>query len=47
MSFWLKFAIQEAITLAQVFVAQTTLKPSLKNALEALITAGEAVITEM
>jgi hypothetical protein len=45
MSFWLQFAIQEAVTVAEVFVTQANIKPGLKAALENLITAGQAVAT--
>ena len=43
-SFWLSFAIQEAITVAQVFVQMSGIKPGLKAALENLITAGQSVV---
>ena len=43
-SFWLNFAIQEAVTVAQVFVQQANIKPGLKAALENLISAGTAVV---
>lgn len=43
-TFWLTFVIQEAIGVAQAFVAISTIKPGLKAALENLITSGNAVI---
>jgi hypothetical protein len=45
-SFWLKFAISEAITVAQAFAASTT-NEKLKVALDALIAAGQAVLAEL
>ena len=47
MSFWLNFAIQEAITVAEAFINQANIKPGLKAALENLIAAGQAVIDAM
>jgi hypothetical protein len=44
-SFWLSFAIQEAVTMAQVFVQMSGIKPGLKAALENMIAAGQAVAT--
>ena len=40
MSFWLKFAITEAVTVAEAFAASTT-NPKLKIALDALVAAKE------
>jgi len=43
-TFWLNFAVTEAISLAESFVNQSNLKPGLKTALEKLIEAGQAVV---
>lgn len=43
-NFWLTFAVQEAVTVAQAFIEQSSIKPGLKAALENLIAAGQAVI---
>ena len=45
-NFWLKFAITEAVTVAQAFAASTT-NTKLKVALDALIAAGQAVLAEV
>jgi hypothetical protein len=45
-NFWLTFAITEAITVAQAFAASTT-NQKLKIALDALVVAGQAVLTEL
>ncbi len=42
-TFWLAFAINEAVGVAQVFVQTSNIKPGLKIALENLISAGQAV----
>lgn len=47
MSFWLQFAIQEVITLAEAFVSQSNLKPGLKVSLEKLIVDGQTVIAAL
>lgn len=44
-TFWLTFIIQEAIGVAEAFVAISSIKPGLKAALENLIVAGNGVIT--
>ena len=44
-TFWLTFIIQEAIGVAEAFVAISSIKPGLKAALENLIAAGNGVIT--
>ena len=44
-TFWITFVIQEAIGIAQAFVAISSIKPGEKTALENLITAGQAAIT--
>jgi hypothetical protein len=46
-SFWLKFAIQESVSLAEVFIQSSSLKPALKTALEKLIADGQAVIAAL
>ena len=43
-TFWLTFIIQEAIGVAEAFVAISSIKPGLKAALENLIVAGNGVI---
>lgn len=43
-TFWLTFVIQEAIGVAEAFVAISGIKPGLKAALENLISAGQATI---
>lgn len=43
-NFWLNFAIQEAVTVAEAFVNTANIKPVLKAALENLITAGNTVL---
>jgi hypothetical protein len=46
-SFWLRFVIQEAIGLAEVFIQSSNLTPALKVALEKLIADGQAVIAAL
>jgi len=43
-SFWLKFAISEALTLASLLVNSSTLTPAQKSALENFIASGTAVL---
>jgi len=43
-TFWLGFIIQEAIGVAQAFVAVSSIRPGLKNALEKLIISGQEAI---
>jgi hypothetical protein len=43
-TFWLNFAITEAIGVAQVFVENSKIKPGLKAALENLIAAGQGTL---
>jgi hypothetical protein len=44
-NFWLHFAIQEATSIASLFVNSLSLKPEQKKALEDFIAAGQNVTT--
>lgn len=45
--FWITFAINEAITVAQAFVAGSKLADPLKVAVENFITSGQAVLSAL
>lgn len=45
-SFWLKFAVQELLTLANAFLQLSTLTPTQKADLQQLIADGEKVISD-
>lgn len=45
--FWLQFIITEAVGVAQAFVGLSSANPTLKAALENLISAGQAVIAAL
>jgi hypothetical protein len=42
-TFWLQFAIQEVVALAEAFIAVSTIPPGLKAALQKLIAAAAEV----
>ena len=44
MSFWVQFAIQEAIVVAQLVVQDSSLSPAQKAALEKFIADGQALL---
>lgn len=46
-NFWITFAINEAITVAQGFVAASKLTDPVKAAVENFITSGQAVLTAL
>jgi hypothetical protein len=45
MSFWLTFAISEALTVAGLFVSKSGLTAEQKAAFEQFITSGNALLT--
>lgn len=45
-NFWVQFAISEALSVVQAFVASNAgMNPALKTALENFITSGQAVVS--
>ena len=46
-TFWLDFAIQNLITLAEAFVASSALSPKKKADVEKLIAAAQVVVTDV
>lgn len=46
-TFWLKFAIEEAIGVAEVFIQASAIPAPLKMSLEKLITDGQIIINAL